>query len=181
MHTHDYVPHKLKAEDQENRPYNKGGANPMRRRRNDDPLLSRSYSNRRMVINPELPAEKKHTQETTHLPTQNHRAHGSQPQALHPKSYGSKKVMRNTAHKSERDDANAQLTEHQEDTLQIVLQLASACPKHRYGSLTVNMRVSREDPDRLSGCSACSPGNLVDETVDHVFQCSCSARHSAIL
>jgi hypothetical protein len=53
--------------------------------------------------------------------------------------------------------------------------------KLRCGWLPVNTRVSREDPDRLSGCSACSPGTLVDETVDHVFQCSCTARRSAIL
>jgi hypothetical protein len=56
--------------------------------------------------------------------------------------------------------------------------------KLRCGWLPVNTRVSREDPDRLSGCSACSPGNFVDENVDHIFQifqCSCTARRSAIL
>jgi hypothetical protein len=41
--------------------------------------------------------------------------------------------------------------------------------KLRCGWLPVNRRVSREDPDRLNGCKACSPGNLVEETVDHIF------------
>ena len=53
--------------------------------------------------------------------------------------------------------------------------------KLRCGWLPVNRRVSREDPDRFSSCSACSAGDLVEETVDHVFQCSCAARRSAIL
>jgi hypothetical protein len=53
--------------------------------------------------------------------------------------------------------------------------------KLRCGWLPVYTRVSREDPDRLSGCSACSPVNFVSENVDHIFQCSCTARRSAIL
>jgi hypothetical protein len=53
--------------------------------------------------------------------------------------------------------------------------------KLRCGWLPVNTRVSREDPDRLSGCTACSSGNIVDETVDHIFQCPCPARRSAII
>jgi hypothetical protein len=45
--------------------------------------------------------------------------------------------------------------------------LVQRVQKLRCGWLPVNTRVSREDPDRLSGCSACSPtGNLVKETVD---------------
>jgi ribonuclease HI len=53
--------------------------------------------------------------------------------------------------------------------------------KLRIGWLPVNRKVSREDPDRLNGCSACSPGNLVEETVDHIFQCPCRTRRKAML
>jgi hypothetical protein len=53
--------------------------------------------------------------------------------------------------------------------------------KLRCGWLPVNRRVSREDPDRLNGCSACSPSNLVEETADHIFQCPCLSRRSAML
>jgi ribonuclease HI len=53
--------------------------------------------------------------------------------------------------------------------------------KLRCGWLPVNRRVSREDPDRLSGCPACSPGNLVEETVDHIFQCTSTPRRTAML
>ena len=53
--------------------------------------------------------------------------------------------------------------------------------KLRRGWLPVNSRESRVDPDRLSGCSACSPSNFVAETVDHLFQCESSARRRAIL
>jgi hypothetical protein len=49
------------------------------------------------------------------------------------------------------------------------------------GWLSVNRRVSREDPDRLNGCSACSTSNLVEETVDHIFQCPCISRRAAML
>ena len=52
--------------------------------------------------------------------------------------------------------------------------------KLRCGWLPVNRRVSRCDPDRLSGCSACSPGNLVEETVDHLFRCSSPQRRAAL-
>jgi hypothetical protein len=52
--------------------------------------------------------------------------------------------------------------------------------KLRCGWLPVNRRVSRQDPDRPKGCSACSPANLVEETVDHVFQCSALLRRTAI-
>ena len=53
--------------------------------------------------------------------------------------------------------------------------------KLRCGWLPVNSRESRCDPDRLSGCSACSPSDLVPETVDHLFQCSSTARRRAVL
>ena len=36
------------------------------------------------------------------------------------------------------------------------------------------------DPDRLSGCSACSTTNLVEETVDHIFLCSATARRRLV-
>ena len=52
--------------------------------------------------------------------------------------------------------------------------------KLRCGWLPVNRRESRCDPDRLSGCSSCSPANLVEETVDHLFQCSSSHRRAAL-
>ena len=53
--------------------------------------------------------------------------------------------------------------------------------KLRCGWLPVNRRVSREDPDRQNGCSACSSSNLVEETVDHIFQCPCHSRRTAML
>jgi hypothetical protein len=43
--------------------------------------------------------------------------------------------------------------------------------KLRCGWLPVNRRVARGDPDRDEGCKACSPGNLVEETIDHILQC----------
>ena len=52
--------------------------------------------------------------------------------------------------------------------------------KLRCGWLPVNSRESRNDPDRLAGCSACSTTNLVEETVDHLFQCPSSSRRQAI-
>jgi hypothetical protein len=52
--------------------------------------------------------------------------------------------------------------------------------KLRCGWLPVNRQVSREDPDRMNGCSACSPSNLVEETVDHIFQCPCPSRRAAM-
>jgi ribonuclease HI len=53
--------------------------------------------------------------------------------------------------------------------------------KLRCGWLPVNNREARSDPDRPSGCSACSPANLVPETVDHIFQCTETSRRRAIL
>ena len=53
--------------------------------------------------------------------------------------------------------------------------------KLRCGWLPVNNRESRSDPDRLSGCSACSSSNLVPETVDHLFQCPATTRRRAAL
>jgi hypothetical protein len=41
--------------------------------------------------------------------------------------------------------------------------------KLRCGWLPVNRRVSREDPDRLNGCTARSPSKMVEEAVDHIF------------
>ena len=48
--------------------------------------------------------------------------------------------------------------------------------KLRCGWLPVNSRLSREQPDCLSPCAACSPA--IDETVDHVFQCPSNERRS---
>jgi ribonuclease HI len=53
--------------------------------------------------------------------------------------------------------------------------------KLRCGWLPVNHRESRSDPDRKSGCSACSPNNTTPETVDHLFQCEHAERRRAIL
>jgi ribonuclease HI len=53
--------------------------------------------------------------------------------------------------------------------------------KLRCGWLPVNNRESRSDPDRLSGCSACSPASVTPETVDHLFQCESTERQRAIL
>jgi hypothetical protein len=50
----------------------------------------------------------------------------------------------------------------------------------RCGWLPVNSREARIDPDRLPGCPACSPSNLVDETVDHIFQCSAPHRKASM-
>jgi hypothetical protein len=50
--------------------------------------------------------------------------------------------------------------------------------KLRCGWLPVNRRVSRKDPDRLNGCSACLP--TVEETVDHIFQCPCRSCRRAM-
>ena len=63
------------------------------------------------------------------------------------------------------------------------LRLASVCriQKLRCGWLPVNNRVARHDPDRLPGCSACSTSGLVEETVDHIFQCTSSARRHTLL
>jgi ribonuclease HI len=52
--------------------------------------------------------------------------------------------------------------------------------KLRCGWLPVNRRESRIDPDRENGCKACSPGNLVEETVDHILQCTCQIRRHAM-
>jgi ribonuclease HI len=60
-------------------------------------------------------------------------------------------------------------------------EFARRLQKLRCGWLPVNNRESRCDPDRLSGCSACSTINLVPETVDHVFQCPDTQRRRAIL
>jgi hypothetical protein len=59
--------------------------------------------------------------------------------------------------------------------------MARQIQKLRCGWLPVNSRESRSDPDRVSGCSACSTANLVPETVDHVFQCPAPARRTALL
>jgi ribonuclease HI len=52
--------------------------------------------------------------------------------------------------------------------------------KLRCGWLPVNRRVSREDPDRQNGYKSCSPGNLVEETVDHILQCLHQLRRDAM-
>jgi ribonuclease HI/exonuclease III len=53
--------------------------------------------------------------------------------------------------------------------------------KLRCGWLPVNNRVSRSDPDRPAGCTACSRANLTPETVDHLFLCEFTERRRAIL
>ncbi len=53
--------------------------------------------------------------------------------------------------------------------------------KLRCGWLPVNSRESRIDPDRLPGCSACSPSGILVETVDHIFQCPSQSRRHLIL
>jgi ribonuclease HI len=58
---------------------------------------------------------------------------------------------------------------------------AARLQKLRCGWLPVNRHESRIDPDRLNGCSACSTTNLVEETVDHVFQCSSVSRRRAVM
>jgi hypothetical protein len=52
--------------------------------------------------------------------------------------------------------------------------------KLRCGWLPVNRRVAREDPNRDEGCKAWSPGNLVEETVDHILQCEHQPRRDAL-
>jgi hypothetical protein len=52
--------------------------------------------------------------------------------------------------------------------------------KLRCGWLPVNRRVACEDPDRDKSCKACSPGNLVEETVDHILQCQHQLRRDAL-
>jgi hypothetical protein len=52
--------------------------------------------------------------------------------------------------------------------------------KLRCGWLPVNRRVAREDPDRDKSYKACSPGNLVEETVDHILQCQHQPRRDAL-
>jgi hypothetical protein len=52
--------------------------------------------------------------------------------------------------------------------------------KLRCGWLPVNRRVAREDPDRDKCCKACSPGNLVEETVDHILQCQHQLRRDVV-
>jgi hypothetical protein len=52
--------------------------------------------------------------------------------------------------------------------------------KLRCGWLPVNTRESRLDPDRLPGCSACSPTKIEPETVDHIFQCPSSSRKQLV-
>jgi len=59
--------------------------------------------------------------------------------------------------------------------------VARRIQKLRCGWLPVNVRVARTDPDRLRGCTACSPSGLVEETVDHLFQCTATDRRHAIL
>ena len=52
--------------------------------------------------------------------------------------------------------------------------------KLRCGWLPVNRRLSREDPDRPAGCSACQPVDSVEETVDHVLQCPSTRRRTLV-
>jgi hypothetical protein len=52
--------------------------------------------------------------------------------------------------------------------------------KLRCGWLPVNRRVARNDPDRDKSCKACSPGNLVEETVDHILRCPHQLRRDAM-
>jgi hypothetical protein len=52
--------------------------------------------------------------------------------------------------------------------------------KLRCGWLLVNRQVAREDSDRDKSCKACSPGNLVEETVDHILQCQHQPRRDAV-
>jgi ribonuclease HI len=59
--------------------------------------------------------------------------------------------------------------------------MAQRIQKLRCGWLPVNSREAQLDPDRVSGCSACSTANLVPETVDHIFQCTAQLRRTAIL
>jgi hypothetical protein len=59
--------------------------------------------------------------------------------------------------------------------------MARRIQKLRCGWLPVNTREAQSDPDRVSGCSACSIANLVPETVDHVFQCTAPARQTILL
>ena len=59
-------------------------------------------------------------------------------------------------------------------------EMAMRIQKLRCGWLPVNNREARSDPDRVSGCSACSTSNLVPETVDHIFQCTAPERRSAL-
>jgi hypothetical protein len=49
--------------------------------------------------------------------------------------------------------------------------------KLRCGWLPVNRRISCEDRDRQDDCS---PGNLVEETVDHILQCQHQPRRDAL-
>ena len=58
--------------------------------------------------------------------------------------------------------------------------MARQIQRLRCGWLPVNNREARCDPDRTTGCSACSPSNLIPKTVDHLFQCTVMARHRAI-
>jgi ribonuclease HI len=48
----------------------------------------------------------------------------------------------------------------------IRLDMARRIQKLRCGWLLVNNREAQSDPDRVSGCSACSPSHVVPETVD---------------
>jgi hypothetical protein len=48
------------------------------------------------------------------------------------------------------------------------------------GWLPVNRRVAREDPGRDKSWKACSPGNLVEETADHILQCQHQLRRDAL-
>jgi hypothetical protein len=59
--------------------------------------------------------------------------------------------------------------------------MARRFQKLRCGWLPVNNREARSDPNRVSGCSACSSSNLTPETVDHIFQCPAPARRRALL
>jgi len=51
----------------------------------------------------------------------------------------------------------------------------------RCGWIPVNRRVAWTDPDRLSGCAACSPTHMHEETVDHIFQCPAQTRRAFML
>jgi hypothetical protein len=73
------------------------------------------------------------------------------------------------------------------DILETAAALVKATPAHatrlqklRCSWLPINSRESLMDPDRLSGCSACSTTNLVEETVDHIFLCLAMARRRLV-
>ena len=59
---------------------------------------------------------------------------------------------------------------------QLSVHANSQICKLRCGWLPVNERTAKLDPDRQSGCSACSSVGLNLETTDHVFQCRSPSR-----